>query len=86
MMKNNFEVLQEHDERGFYHIKVKEGKYEGVVFTLGSAWFEEDGKLSFDYYVVKGKIEEDDQEFAPMVGSYLYEMLLDAAREDNLEN
>ena len=81
-MSDTFQILSKMNDKGFHHIQINEGEYKGTVFTLGGVWFEEDNKLSFEYDIVEGKIEEGDEVFGKLLGDYIMEMLLEQLRKD----
>jgi hypothetical protein len=85
--ENDMEVLFDSDqvENGIHPVKVKSGQFEGTVFRLGKAWFDEEdeGKLSFEMDVLEGKLDADkSEEFNQFVGDYIIHMIMERLKDE----
>jgi hypothetical protein len=80
-------VFVEHSTANFYSIKIKSGKFEGVIYTYGKVSFAEDKsndnlKVSFDFRIEDVNESrhtlsflENDDEFKNYIGDILSSIL-----------
>lgn len=90
-MKQEYDLITI-DDVDVYAIKLKGGKYDGVMYCYGSVSVEEDmPKLKFDYIIIDtNKFFLDhltnDEEFHTIIGDILVEMITVEGQNDSPRN
>ncbi len=80
----NYEVLPEVNDDGFYKIKILSGEFSGCLFNFGRVEFPDENEpvLSFDYNLLEG-VAADKEKFETTIGDILVQLLQKAL--DNQE-
>ena len=81
----NYEVMPEITEDGFYKIKILSGEFSGCVYTFGKVEFPDENEpiLSFDYNLIEGKVD-DRKKFENTIGDILVQLLQKAMEQKEL--
>jgi hypothetical protein len=81
----NYEVMPEITEDGFYKIKILSGEFSGCVYTFGKVEFPDENEpiLSFDYNLIEGKVD-DKKKFENTIGDILVQLLQKAIEQKEL--
>lgn len=84
----NYEVLTDVTEDGFYKVKILSGKFDGCVFNFGKVEFpnEDEPILSFEYNHLEGDNggEDSKKEYETTIGNILVELLRKALENREL--
>jgi hypothetical protein len=75
----DYEVLPDVTEEGFYKVKILSGNFNGCVFNFGKVEFpnEDEPILSFEYNHLEGENggEDSKKEYETTIGNILVELL-----------
>jgi len=81
----NYEVLPEVNDEGFYKVKILSGDFTGCVFNFGKVAFPnfEEAVMSFEYNLLEGKAD-DKAKFENTIGDILVALIVKAIENKDL--
>lgn len=84
----NYEILPEVNEEGFYKVKILSGDFNGCVFNFGKVEFPNENEpiLSFEYNHLEGESggEDKKKEYETTIGNILVELIRKAIESREL--
>jgi hypothetical protein len=82
-----YTVLPDATEEGFYKVKIQSGEFTGIIFNFGKVEFPDENEpiLKFEYNLLEGAVEDSRKQiFEKTMGDMLVDLLRKAMEQKEI--